>query len=544
MSASLVAHRFRTHKRLGAGSFGEIFVGSDVNTGMRVAMKFEKHGLRCPQLRHEYKVYRELQGCRGVCKVQYYGTHNNFNVMILDLLGPSLEELFTKCGRRFSLKTTLKLADQMLERCEALHGRHLIHRDIKPANFTMGDATTSPMVYCIDFGLSKRFRNPHTLQHIPHRVGKSLTGTPRYASISNHLGIEQSRRDDLEAIGYVLVYFAKGRLPWQGLKAKSAHKKYKLILDKKQEISIAQLCHGCPAQFAEYLSYCRSLKFDASPNVAYLRRLFRDLYVQSGYDINHLQSNDWDWMVPGAGVDASPRAAAAAPGQPAAPTGGAAPAAVQSGDAAVQSKRVVSQGMRPQSAGAERPKSAAAAAASSRADFSSAAFASSNAPRTSSARSGGGAPAGGRDVFLRDGGPSAQEAAKFAYDHRYRRPKTASNAREAGDDGGGRDGGVDRSRAWGSHARAEPPHGGGARRDRPASAGAAAVGGAQFKGATSSKSAHHVSERGGGRGQGAGDDGAHVVAGARSMMGLARARSMKTSSTGATGSRPRTSSRG
>ncbi|KAH8086173.1 protein kinase [Aureococcus anophagefferens] len=239
---------------------------------MRVAMKFEKHGLRCPQLRHEYKVYRELQGCRGVCKVQYYGTHNNFNVMILDLLGPSLEELFTKCGRRFSLKTTLKLADQMLERCEALHGRHLIHRDIKPANFTMGDATTSPMVYCIDFGLSRRFRNPHTLQHIPHRVGKSLTGTPRYASISNHLGIEQSRRDDLEAIGYVLVYFAKGRLPWQGLKAKSAHKKYKLILDKKQEISIAQLCHGCPAQFAEYLSYCRSLKFDASPNVAYLRQ--------------------------------------------------------------------------------------------------------------------------------------------------------------------------------------------------------------------------------------------------------------------------------
>ena len=216
--------------------------------------------------------------------------------MVLDLLGPSLEELFTKCGRRFSLKTTLKLADQMLERCEALHGRHLIHRDVKPANFTMGDASSSPLVYCIDFGLSKRFRNPHTLQHIPHRVGKSLTGTPRYASISNHLGIEQSRRDDLEAVGYVLVYFAKGRLPWQGLKAKSAHKKYKFILDKKQEISIAQLCHGCPAQFAEYLSYCRSLKFDASPNVAYLRRLFRDLYSTSGHDVAQIAANDWDWM--------------------------------------------------------------------------------------------------------------------------------------------------------------------------------------------------------------------------------------------------------
>ena len=121
MSASLVAHRYRTHKRLGAGSFGEIFVGSDVNTGLRVAMKFEKHGLRCPQLRHEYKVYRELQGCR-VCKVQYYGTHSNFNVMVLDLLGPSLEELFTKCRRRFSLKATLKLATSWSG--ATLHGRH------------------------------------------------------------------------------------------------------------------------------------------------------------------------------------------------------------------------------------------------------------------------------------------------------------------------------------------------------------------------------------------------------------------------------------
>ena len=100
----------------------------------------------------------------------------------------------------------------------------------------------------------------------------------------------------MEAVGYVLVYFAKGRLPWQpGLKAKSAHKKYKLILDKKQEISIAQLCHGCPAQFAEYLSYCRSLKFDASPNVAYLRRLFR-LYSTSGHDVAQIAANDWDWM--------------------------------------------------------------------------------------------------------------------------------------------------------------------------------------------------------------------------------------------------------
>mmetsp|Transcript_18141 Transcript_18141/g.55563 ORF Transcript_18141/g.55563 Transcript_18141/m.55563 type:complete len:668 (-) Transcript_18141:1805-3808(-) len=295
MADSLVANRFRTHRRLGSGSFGEIFVGVDQSTGLKVAMKFERQNLRCPQLRHEFKVYRELKGCKGICNVSHYGVHVTYNVMVLELLGPSLEELFTRCGRKFSLRTTLKLADQMLERVDTLHARHLIHRDVKPANFVMGDAASSSMVYCIDFGLSKRYRNPHTLQHISYRTGKSLTGTPRYASISNHQGIEQSRRDDLEAVGYVLVYFLRGRLPWQGLKAKSAHRKYKLILEKKQEISIAALCAGCPPEFAEYLSYCRCLGFEKDPDMPYLRGLFRHLYKAQGYDVNDLHASDWDW---------------------------------------------------------------------------------------------------------------------------------------------------------------------------------------------------------------------------------------------------------
>ena len=165
---------------------------------------------------------------------------------------------------------------------------------------------TSELCYCIDFGLSKRYRNPHTLAHIPHRVGKSLTGTPRYASINNHLGIEQARRDDLEAIGYVLVYFLKGRLPWQGLKARNASRKYKMIMEKKQSTSINTLCAGCPKEFAEYLSYCRSLKFEASPNIKYLRQLFRDLYQQQGYALSTYGDADWDWNrleQPKAGLD-------------------------------------------------------------------------------------------------------------------------------------------------------------------------------------------------------------------------------------------------
>jgi len=212
--------------------------------------------------------------------------------MVMDLLGPSLEDLFTKCSRRFSLKTVLQLADQILERVDTLHSRHLIHRDIKPANFVIGLGDAGATVYCVDFGLSKRYRHPKNLQHIPHRDGRSLTGTPRYASINNHLGVEQSRRDDLESVGYVLIYFLKGSLPWQGLKAKNAQKKYRMILDKKQGVSIAQLCQGCPSQFAEFLAYTRSLKFDAKPDIPYLRKLFRDLYHSQGCaSVGKL----WDW---------------------------------------------------------------------------------------------------------------------------------------------------------------------------------------------------------------------------------------------------------
>mmetsp|Transcript_1457 Transcript_1457/g.1523 ORF Transcript_1457/g.1523 Transcript_1457/m.1523 type:complete len:444 (-) Transcript_1457:15-1346(-) len=292
MTTSLVNNKFRITRRIGGGSFGEIYMGVGPSNE-KVAIKFERHGTRCPQLRHEYKVYRELASCHGFCRVYHFGMQDNYNVMVMDLLGPSLEDLFNKCNRRFSLKTVLQLADQLFERVDTLHARHLIHRDIKPANFVIGLNEQGPIVFCVDFGLSKRFRHPKTLQHIPHRDGRSLTGTPRYASINNHLGIEQSRRDDLESIGYVLVYFLKGSLPWQGLKAKNAQRKYRLILEKKQQISIAQLCQGCPSQFAEFLAYTRSLKFDAKPDIPYLRKLFRDLFVAQG--CNNSGGKMWDW---------------------------------------------------------------------------------------------------------------------------------------------------------------------------------------------------------------------------------------------------------
>ena len=146
----------------------------------------------------------------------------------------------------------LQISDQLLVRVHTLHEKSIIHRDIKPQNFVIGLGAKASEIYCVDFGLAKLYRDRKTLVHLPLRDG-SLAGTPRYASISNHLGIAQSRRDDLESIAYMLIYFLKGKLPWQGLKASDKRTKYGLILECKQMTTIRTLCEGLPREFSEFL---------------------------------------------------------------------------------------------------------------------------------------------------------------------------------------------------------------------------------------------------------------------------------------------------
>ncbi|KAK6911920.1 Protein kinase domain, partial [Dillenia turbinata] len=227
-----VGNKFRLGRKIGSGSFGEIYLGTNIQTNEEVAIKLENVKTKHPQLLYESKLYKLLQGGTGIPDVKWFGVEGDYNVLVMDLLGPSLEDLFNFCSRKLSLKSVLMLADQMINRVEFVHSKSFLHRDIKPDNFLMGLGRRANQVYIIDFGLAKKYRDTSTHQHIPYRENKNLTGTARYASMNTHLGIEQSRRDDLESLGYVLI------LPWQGLKAGTKKQKYEKISEKKVSTSI------------------------------------------------------------------------------------------------------------------------------------------------------------------------------------------------------------------------------------------------------------------------------------------------------------------
>ncbi|KAI9271963.1 kinase-like domain-containing protein [Sporodiniella umbellata] len=294
-STNIVGVHYKVGKKLGEGSFGVLYEGLNLLNNQSVAIKFEPRKSDAPQLRDEYRTYKVLAGLPGVPSAYYFGQEGLHNILVIDLLGPSLEDLFEMCGRKHSIKTVAMLAKQMIYRVESVHEKNMIYRDIKPDNFLIGrpGSQFANTVFLIDYGMAKLYRDPKTKQHIPYRERKSLSGTARYMSINTHLGREQSRRDDLESLGHVFMYFLRGSLPWQGLKAATNKQKYEKIGEKKQTTPVKELSEGFPEEFGIYLQYVRKLGFEETPDYDFLRELFNKVL----YRLGETDDGIYDWML-------------------------------------------------------------------------------------------------------------------------------------------------------------------------------------------------------------------------------------------------------
>jgi len=222
----------------------------------------------------------------------WLGKEGNCYAIVMEYLGPTIQNLFDVCRGRFSLKTVLMLADQMISRLELVHSRRLLYRDLKPDNFAMGAGSRSNIVYLFDFGLAKLFTNPPVIDHIPYRTGLGIIGNKPFASLNMHLGREQGRRDDMEALGWNLVFLFTSTLPWLDVRARDTEHYLERIRDMKgSPHTISSACEGCPPEFKSYLEYCRGLRFEERPNYNYMRRLFAKVMLDKGYE--HGYAYDW-----------------------------------------------------------------------------------------------------------------------------------------------------------------------------------------------------------------------------------------------------------
>ena len=278
------------NKQLGKGGFGQLYLGRNIHDNILVAIKVEEQ-IQRSHLTMEYQILKEIQGGEGIPRVYYFHNGHKHNYLIMQLLGKSLDKLFSESNRKFSIKTVSQIAYQMVQRIEYVHSKGYIHRDIKPGNFLIGKNLDSKKIYLIDFGLSKRYIDKNTNKHIIYKEGKGLTGTARYVSLNTHYGIEQSRRDDIEGIAYNLIYFAKGKLPWQGVKTKNKKEKHKKIMEFKEEYIPEKLCDGLPEEFPTLLKYARKLDFDEKPDYKNIKIMFKQLINSN----NQIMDWKFDW---------------------------------------------------------------------------------------------------------------------------------------------------------------------------------------------------------------------------------------------------------
>ncbi|KAH8918357.1 kinase-like protein [Atractiella rhizophila] len=285
--------RFWIGRKLGAGSFGEVFDGIDLVTGEPIAIKREPLGCSYPSLEEEAKLIKMLAGGSLIPLVLWFGVHGGHRCMVMNLLGPNLWEVLQRNGGKFSIKTVCNIAIRLICRVEYMHNKHLVHRDLKPENIMVGLSRGS--IYVCDLGLARIYKHADGKHKQDTHKKVGLCGTARYASLNAHAERAQTRRDDLESLGYMFVEFLLGRLPWGGLGGNGTDEKWARIYKCKQETSLDTLCSALPPQFQQFIQYCRNLGFKDRPDYAFCRGLFETVLAERGMKVDR----EYDWLVKG-----------------------------------------------------------------------------------------------------------------------------------------------------------------------------------------------------------------------------------------------------
>lgn len=273
MEEIIIGNKYKLIKEIGEGSFGKIFEAENTITNDKVAIKIEKKNVKSI-LKHEANIYYKCKNIKGIPSIRMFGTENNYNYIVMDLLHLSIDTMRENNEGRISLNDTLSMAIQIISCLEKFHSIGLIHRDIKPENIMT--SIKENRFYLIDFGISRYYINQDR-KHIPITYDKKFIGNIRYASLNIHNGVEASRRDDLISLGYIFITCLKGELPWQNISLNNNDEKRKIIKNIKETTSLIDLCLDIPYEFLSYINYCYCLEFDEEPNYNYIKNLFINL---------------------------------------------------------------------------------------------------------------------------------------------------------------------------------------------------------------------------------------------------------------------------
>ena len=287
-----IFNKYKLIRKLGQGSFGSIYQAQSKYSNKYYAVKLEdmRHGNFALE---DESIFISYLNCPRIPKLKSFGYSGSLIIMVMELLGNSLDKIFESLPyRKMSIRCVCNIAYQLLLIFEFIHSCNIIHRDIKPANVAIGCEEKSKYIYLLDFGLSKKYRSSRTKKHFPFVQNKILIGNARYSSINALDGGTQSRRDDLESLGYLLLYLLLGRLPWQGHLSRSKEDKYYKIKQIKRNTTAEDLCQGLPPQFEEYVNYTRNLKYESDPDYNYLKNLFLNVLNQFNWTFDYYY--DWD----------------------------------------------------------------------------------------------------------------------------------------------------------------------------------------------------------------------------------------------------------